>query len=65
LVHCAIRAHALCIVAENLLALVVAERRWRRRGGIDGQPWEVSGRAIAFGTKARTRHGRSRPSKRD
>ncbi len=44
-----IRAYALCIVAGILLALMVAERRWRRRGGIDGQLWDVSGWAIAFG----------------
>ena len=44
-----IRAYALCIVAGILLALMVAERRWRRRGGIDGQLWNVSGWAIAFG----------------
>ncbi len=44
-----IRAYALCIIAGILLALVVAERRWRVRGGRDAQLWDVCGWAIVFG----------------
>jgi prolipoprotein diacylglyceryl transferase len=44
-----IRAYALCIVAGILVALAVAERRWRMRGGRDGQLWDVAGWAIVFG----------------
>ena len=44
-----IRAYALCIITGILLALVVAERRWRVRGGREGQLWDVSGWAIVFG----------------
>jgi len=44
-----IRAYALCIVAGIFVALAVAVRRWRARGGKDEDVWDVAGWAIAFG----------------
>ena len=44
-----IRAYALCIVAGIFVALAVAARRWRARGGKDEDVWDVAGWAIAFG----------------
>ena len=43
-----IRGYALCIVAGILLALAIAERRWRARGET-GELWDVAGWAIVFG----------------
>ena len=44
-----IRAYALCIVAGILVALLIADRRWRIRGGDEGALWDVAGWAIVFG----------------
>ena len=44
-----VRAYALCIVAGIGIALIVAERRWRVRGGGEGELWDVSVWAIVFG----------------
>ena len=44
-----VRAYALCIVAGIVIALVVTLRRWRERGGVDDDVWDVAGWAIAFG----------------
>lgn len=44
-----IRAYALCIVAGIFVALAVAMRRWRARGGSDQDIWDVAGWAIGFG----------------
>ena len=44
-----IRAYALCIVAGIVIALVMTLRRWRERGGVDDDVWDVAGWAIAFG----------------
>jgi prolipoprotein diacylglyceryl transferase len=44
-----IRAYALCIVAGIFVALWLAARRWRARGGQDQDIWDVSGWAIGFG----------------
>jgi prolipoprotein diacylglyceryl transferase len=44
-----VRAYALCIVAGIFIALWLTNRRWRERGGQDGEVWDVSGWAIVFG----------------
>jgi prolipoprotein diacylglyceryl transferase len=44
-----IRAYALCIVAGIGLALVMANRRWRARGGTDGELSDIYVWAIVFG----------------
>ncbi len=44
-----IRAYALCIVAGIGLALAVGERRWLAQEGREGDLWDVSVWAIAFG----------------
>ena len=44
-----IRAYALCIVTGIVVALAVTLRRWRGRGGVDDDVWDVAGWAIAFG----------------
>ncbi|HEV7192856.1 MAG TPA: prolipoprotein diacylglyceryl transferase [Jatrophihabitantaceae bacterium] len=44
-----IRAYALCIVLGIFVALWVLMRRWRERGGVDDDVWDVSGWAIVFG----------------
>jgi prolipoprotein diacylglyceryl transferase len=44
-----IRAYALCIIAGILLAIWLASRRWRERGGRDEQIWDIAGWAILFG----------------
>ena len=44
-----VRAYALCIVAGIVVALVVLLRRWRERGGVDDDVWDVAGWAILFG----------------
>jgi prolipoprotein diacylglyceryl transferase len=44
-----VRAYALCIVLGIFVALAVLMRRWRERGGVDDDVWDVSGWAIVFG----------------
>ncbi|MGI8761584.1 MAG: prolipoprotein diacylglyceryl transferase [Jatrophihabitantaceae bacterium] len=44
-----IRAYALCIVAGIFVALWLTLRRWRERGGVDDDIWDVAGWAIVFG----------------
>jgi phosphatidylglycerol---prolipoprotein diacylglyceryl transferase len=44
-----IRAYALCIVAGIFAGIAVLLRRWRERGGIDEDVWDVSGWMIIFG----------------
>jgi len=44
-----IRAYALCIVAAIFLALWLTARRWRERGGVDDDVWDVAGWAVIFG----------------
>ena len=44
-----IRAYALCIVAGIFVCLALTVRRWRARGGVDQDIWDVSGWAIGFG----------------
>src|ERR1700761_2995828 len=44
-----IRAYALCIVAGIFVALWLAARRMRARGGKSEDVWDVAGWAIAFG----------------
>jgi prolipoprotein diacylglyceryl transferase len=44
-----IRAYALCIVAGIVVAVALTLRRWRARGGVDEDVWDVAGWAIVFG----------------
>src|SRR5207237_6720071 len=44
-----IRAYALCIVVGIFAAVALTLRRWRERGGVDEDVWDVSGWAIVFG----------------
>ena len=44
-----IRAYALCIVAGIFFCLWLTARRWRARGGVDNDVWDVAGWAIVFG----------------
>jgi prolipoprotein diacylglyceryl transferase len=44
-----LRAYALCIIAGIVVALAVLLRRWRGRGGVDDDVWDVAGWAIVFG----------------
>ena len=44
-----VRAYALCIIAGIVVALAVLLRRWRERGGVDDDVWDVAGWAIVFG----------------
>ena len=44
-----VRAYALCIVAGIFVALWVLMRRWRERGGVEEDIWDVAGWAIVFG----------------
>jgi prolipoprotein diacylglyceryl transferase len=44
-----IRAYALCIVAGIFVALWLASRRMRERGGTSEDVWDVAGWAIVFG----------------
>ena len=44
-----VRAYALCIVAGIFLALWLAARRMRERGGTNEDVWDVAGWAIVFG----------------
>jgi prolipoprotein diacylglyceryl transferase len=44
-----IRAYALCIVLGIFVALALTVRRWRARGGVDQDIWDVAGWAIGFG----------------
>jgi prolipoprotein diacylglyceryl transferase len=44
-----VRAYALCIVAGIFVCLWLTVRRWRDRGGVDQDVWDVAGWAIAFG----------------
>ncbi len=44
-----IRAYALCIVAGIFVALALLVRRWRDRGGVDDDVWDIAGWAIVFG----------------
>ena len=44
-----VRAYALCIVVGIFVALAVASRRWRARGGKSDDIWDVAGWAIVFG----------------
>lgn len=44
-----IRAYALCIVAGIFVALWLAARRMRERGGTSEDVWDVAGWAIVFG----------------
>nr|WP_234971427.1 prolipoprotein diacylglyceryl transferase [Jatrophihabitans endophyticus] len=44
-----VRAYALCIIVGIVVALWVATRRWRERGGDPDHVWDVAGWAIVFG----------------
>jgi prolipoprotein diacylglyceryltransferase len=44
-----VRLQAACVVAGILLALVIAERRYRRAGGRPGTVWDVAATAIPAG----------------
>ncbi len=44
-----VRAYALCIIAGIVVALAVLLRRWRERGGVEDDVWDVAGWAIVFG----------------
>jgi len=44
-----IRAYALCIVVGIFVAVALTIRRWRERGGVDEDVWDVSGWAIVLG----------------
>ena len=44
-----IRAYALCIFAGIVLALAIAGRRWRARGGNPDHLWDICGWAVVFG----------------
>jgi prolipoprotein diacylglyceryl transferase len=44
-----VRAYALCIVAGIFVALWLAARRMRERGGTNDDVWDVAGWAIVFG----------------
>lgn len=44
-----VRAYALCIVLGIFAALWLMLRRWRERGGVDDDVWDVAGWAIVFG----------------
>jgi prolipoprotein diacylglyceryl transferase len=44
-----IRAYALCIVAGIVVCIWMTLRRWRARGGVDNDVWDVAGWAIVFG----------------
>ena len=44
-----VRAYALCIVAGIFVAVWLTLRRWRDRGGVDDDVWDVAGWAIVFG----------------
>jgi len=44
-----IRAYALCIIAGILVAVWLATKRWRERGGEPEHVWDVAGWAIVLG----------------
>jgi prolipoprotein diacylglyceryl transferase len=44
-----LRAYALCIVLGIVICLYMSVRRWRARGGVDDDIWDVAGWAIVFG----------------
>jgi prolipoprotein diacylglyceryl transferase len=44
-----VHLYALCIVAGILVALWLADRRWRARGGLPGQVSDIAGWAVIFG----------------
>jgi prolipoprotein diacylglyceryl transferase len=44
-----IRFYALCIILGILVAVWLTLRRWRERGGVDDDVWDVAGWAIVFG----------------
>jgi prolipoprotein diacylglyceryl transferase len=44
-----VRAYALCIIAGIFVAIAVTLRRWRERGGVADDVWDVAGWAIVFG----------------
>jgi prolipoprotein diacylglyceryl transferase len=44
-----IRAYALCIIAGIFVAVWLATRRWRERGGNPDHVWDVAAWAIVFG----------------
>ncbi|MDT4892865.1 MAG: hypothetical protein QOE97_1900 [Pseudonocardiales bacterium] len=44
-----IRAYALCIVAGIVVAVFITMRRWRERGGVEDDVWDVAGWAIVLG----------------
>lgn len=44
-----VHLYALCIVAGILVALWLADRRWKARGGLPGQVGDIAGWAVIFG----------------
>ncbi len=44
-----IRAYALCIIVGIIVAIWLAKRRWRERGGNPDQVWDVAAWAIVLG----------------
>jgi prolipoprotein diacylglyceryl transferase len=44
-----LHAYALCIITGIGVALVIAQRRWRARGGNSDDVWDVAGWAIVLG----------------
>jgi prolipoprotein diacylglyceryl transferase len=44
-----LRAYALCILAGIVVAVLVADRRWRARGGPEGAVFDISSWAVPFG----------------
>jgi prolipoprotein diacylglyceryl transferase len=57
-----VRAYALCILAGIVVAVIVADRRWRGRGGPEGAVYDISTWAVPFGiVGARVYHVVSSP----
>jgi prolipoprotein diacylglyceryl transferase len=44
-----LRAYALCILAGIIVAVLIADRRWRGRGGPEGAVMDISSWAVPFG----------------
>ena len=44
-----IRAYALCILIGIVVAVIVTDRRWVRRGGAQGLTYDVAMWAVPFG----------------
>jgi prolipoprotein diacylglyceryl transferase len=44
-----VRAYALCILVGIVVAVLIAGRRWRARGGVEGAVLDISAWAVPFG----------------